>query len=81
MKTQTSSLEIPHFPVMLSEIIKIASPSKGGLYIDCTFGGGGYTKAFLKFSFFMYFDMWLYTFVKLLKFIISGTIFTMFEKS
>ena len=50
MKTQTSSLEIPHFPVMLSEIIKIASPSKGGLYIDCTFGGGGYTKAFLKFS-------------------------------
>ncbi len=50
MNTQISSLEIPHFPVMLNEIIKIASPSKGGLYIDCTFGGGGYTKAFLKFS-------------------------------
>ena len=44
MKTQKSSLEFSHFPVMLSEIIQIASP-KGGLFIDCTFGGGGYSKA------------------------------------
>ena len=48
MNTQISSLEIPHFPVMLNEIIKI-SPSKGD-YIDCTFGGGGYTKLFLNFQ-------------------------------
>ena len=49
MKTQTSSLEFSHFPVMLSEVIKISSPSEGGLFVDCTFGGGGYSKEFLKF--------------------------------
>ena len=49
MKTQTSSLEYPHFPVMLSEIIQILSPIKGGLFADCTFGGGGYSKAILNF--------------------------------
>ena len=49
MNKLTSSLESSHFPVMLDEIIKISSPSKGGTYIDCTFGGGGYSKKFLKF--------------------------------
>ena len=29
--------------------IKISTPSKGGTFIDCTFGGGGYTKEILKF--------------------------------
>ena len=42
-------LEYSHFPVMLSEIIQIIIPSKGGLFVDCTFGGGGYSKAILKF--------------------------------
>ena len=46
----TSSSETPHFPVMLDEVIKICSPDKGGVYIDCTFGGGGYSKRLLKFS-------------------------------
>ena len=50
MNTQTSSLEFSHFPVMLSDIIKISSPSKGGTFVDCTFGGGGYSKKILKFS-------------------------------
>ena len=45
----TSSLEHPHFPVMLDEVIKICSPNQGGVYIDCTFGGGGYSKKLLKF--------------------------------
>jgi 16S rRNA (cytosine1402-N4)-methyltransferase len=45
-----SSPELSHFPVMLDEVIKICSPDKGGLYIDCTFGGGGYSKRLLKFS-------------------------------
>ena len=49
MKTQTSSLEYPHFPVMLNEIIQISSPSKGGIFVDCTFGGGGYSQAILSF--------------------------------
>ncbi len=46
----TSSPEFSHFPVMLDEVIKICSPDKGGVYIDCTFGGGGYSKKLLKFS-------------------------------
>ena len=34
---------------MLSEVIKLSSPSKGGKFIDCTFGGGGYSKEILKY--------------------------------
>ena len=49
MKTQKSSLEFSHFPVMLGEVIQISSPSNGGFFLDCTFGGGNYTKALLKF--------------------------------
>ncbi|MDC1151961.1 16S rRNA (cytosine(1402)-N(4))-methyltransferase RsmH [Pelagibacteraceae bacterium] len=50
MNNHTSSLDLSHFPVMLSEVIKIISPLKGGMYIDCTFGGGGYSKQLLKVS-------------------------------
>ena len=50
MNTQKSSLEFSHFPVMLSEIIKHSTPHKGGIFLDCTFGGGGYSKALLKYS-------------------------------
>ena len=50
MDNQTSSLELYHFPVMLGEVIKICSPSKDSIYVDCTFGGGGYSKKLLKFS-------------------------------
>mgnify|MGYP001170290409 FL=1 len=49
MNKPTTSLESSHLPVMLNEVIKISSPSKGGTYIDCTFGGGGYSKKLLKF--------------------------------
>ena len=45
-----SSSELYHFPVMLDEVIKICSPKKGDILLDCTFGGGGYSKKFLKFS-------------------------------
>ena len=50
MNTLSSSLEFSHFPVMLQEVIKISNPKKGGLFVDCTFGGGGYSKELLKFS-------------------------------
>ena len=50
MRNQTSSLDYSHFPVMLNEIIKISSPANGGVFIDCTFGGGGYSSALLKYS-------------------------------
>ena len=49
MKTQKSLLDYTHYPVMLSEIIQILSPSAGGIFVDCTFGGGGYSKALLNF--------------------------------
>ena len=47
----TMSLEkIKHYPVMLNQILSIISPQRGGTFIDCTFGGGGYSEAILKFS-------------------------------
>ena len=48
MNNHTSSLESSHFPVMLNEVLKISSPFDGGKYIDCTFGGGGYSREILK---------------------------------
>ena len=50
MINQTSSLEYSHFPVMLNEIIKISSPSINKKFIDCTFGGGGYSKEILNYT-------------------------------
>jgi 16S rRNA (cytosine1402-N4)-methyltransferase len=50
MNTSISSLENPHIPVMIKEVIKTCTPLKGGTYIDCTFGGGAYSQRLLKFS-------------------------------
>ena len=50
MNTPNTSLELSHFPVMLSEVLKICNPKPGDKFLDCTFGGGGYTKELLKFS-------------------------------
>jgi 16S rRNA (cytosine1402-N4)-methyltransferase len=36
-----------HTPVMLEEVLAVLQPRDGGIYIDGTFGGGGYTRAFL----------------------------------
>ena len=38
-----------HCPVMLDQVLSIISPHHGGTFIDCTFGGGGYSKAILEF--------------------------------
>ena len=38
-----------HYPVMLNQVLSIISPQHGGTFIDCTFGGGGYSKEILKF--------------------------------
>ena len=46
----TMSLEkVKHYPVMLNQVLSIISPQHGGTFIDCTFGGGGYSRAILKF--------------------------------
>ena len=37
-----------HFPVLLNELVSIISPLYGGTFIDCTFGGGGYSKKILE---------------------------------
>jgi 16S rRNA (cytosine1402-N4)-methyltransferase len=50
MNISVKLLEKKHFPVMLNEVIQICDPSKKNqLVIDCTFGGGGYSKELLKF--------------------------------
>ena len=50
MNITVSSLEKKHFPVMLDEVIQSClKNSKNQLIIDCTFGGGGYSKQLLKF--------------------------------
>tara|TARA_B110000881_G_scaffold216576_1_gene232405 strand:+ start:705 stop:1721 length:1017 start_codon:yes stop_codon:yes gene_type:complete len=49
MSSIKSSLDLSHYPVMVNEVIKICDPEKESNFIDCTFGGGGYTKELLKF--------------------------------
>ncbi len=50
MIKSTTSSDVVHFPVMLEEVINICSSHKGGVFLDCTFGGGGYSKKLLNFS-------------------------------
>lgn len=38
----------PHTPVMLGEVLASLSPKDGGIYVDGTFGNGGYSRAVLE---------------------------------
>ena len=38
----------PHIPVLLKEVMEQISPKDGGIYVDGTFGAGGYTRAVLQ---------------------------------
>ena len=37
-----------HVPVMLEEVIAVLAPRDDAIYVDATFGGGGYTAALLE---------------------------------
>ena len=37
-----------HRPVMLREVLQVLAPRDGGIYVDGTFGAGGYSRALLE---------------------------------
>jgi 16S rRNA (cytosine1402-N4)-methyltransferase len=40
--------EPTHEPVMVAEVVGLLEPSRGGLFVDCTVGLGGHTRAVLE---------------------------------
>lgn len=43
-----NNLSQKHISVMLSEVLEALKPSDGNIYVDATFGNGGYSEAILK---------------------------------
>jgi len=40
--------QMRHIPVMLNEVLQYLNPQNGEVYVDATFGNGGYSEAILK---------------------------------
>jgi 16S rRNA (cytosine1402-N4)-methyltransferase len=43
-----SSSEASHLPVLLTEVLEAMQPQDGEVYVDATFGAGGYSRALLN---------------------------------
>ncbi|MFZ5944156.1 MAG: 16S rRNA (cytosine(1402)-N(4))-methyltransferase RsmH [Bacillota bacterium] len=41
-------MNFEHVPVLLDEIVEIMDPQPGEVFVDCTLGGGGHSKEFVK---------------------------------
>lgn len=41
-------MQVYHVPVMLTEVMDGLQIKPGGIYVDCTYGGGGHSKAILN---------------------------------
>lgn len=48
MNSEQSSLSSYHIPVMLQEAVEALAIRPDGIYVDCTLGGAGHTKAILS---------------------------------